>query len=207
MRATAKPGKRAFFGPCPWMKKFSKINILVWIHADEMERPGEAEPGEVLESARQELGELRLVHLTRAHRELAMANSAEPTDMPLDWHVVRRVDKDHGGPVVLHQDQVRLLVERAAAIDAMAAEDPQVASPGDRGTGPDRGMHILGILIRYSARPFDQQVDLGHIETGKLQAEIEVQLREFAQLLAEEAVVPGGDLGQAIVGDHEGAGL
>jgi len=34
-----------------------------------------------------------------------------------------------------------------------------------------------------------------------------IELGQLAQLLAEQAVVPAGDLSQAVIGDHEGAGL
>ena len=68
-------------------------------------------------------------------------------------------------------------------------------------------MQIIGILLRHGRGAFDQEIDFGHIEPGELQAEIEVQFGKLAQLLAQEPVVPGGDLGQAIVGDHKGARL
>jgi hypothetical protein len=81
-------------------------------------------------------------------------------------------------------------------------------SPG-RVTGPgsDRHRHSVGIGFRHRGGPFDQEISLGHIKTGGFQTEIEIELGEFAQLLAEQPVVPAGDLGQAIVSDHEGAGL
>src|SRR3984893_14761182 len=53
------------------------------IHADEVERPVETEPGEEPESAGQELGELGLVHLARGHREFAVADRAEPSNMAI----------------------------------------------------------------------------------------------------------------------------
>src|SRR5260370_6755490 len=65
------------------------------IHTDEMERPLEAKPGEEPESARQKLGELRLVHLARGHREFAMVDRPEPPAMPLDRNVVWRIGEYH----------------------------------------------------------------------------------------------------------------
>jgi cold shock CspA family protein len=38
-------------------------------------------------------------------------------------------------------------------------------------------------------------------------AEIETEQREVLKLLRQQPVVPGGDLGQPVIGDHEGAGL
>src|SRR6202521_5418376 len=61
------------------------------IHADEVERPVETEPGEEPESARKELGELGLVHLARGLREFAMVDRTEPPDMAIDRHIVWRI--------------------------------------------------------------------------------------------------------------------
>ena len=167
--------------------------------------PVETEPGEEPESARQELGELGLVHLARGHREFAMVDRAKPADMAIDRHIVWRIGKDHGGPVLLHQDTIGRYVESAAAMDPVATEEPGVTRPGYGRPGPDRQRHIVGIGFRRRRGPFDQEIDLGHVETGGLQAEIEIEFGQLAQLLAEQAVVPAGDLGQAVVGDHEGA--
>ena len=85
------------------------------VHADEVESAVHTVPGEEPEGARQELGELVLVHLARGHREFAMVDRTKPADMAIDRHIVWRIGEDHGGPVRLHQDTVRRLVERAAA--------------------------------------------------------------------------------------------
>ena len=53
----------------------------------------------------------------------------------------------------------------------------------------------------------DPQIDLAHLEPGDLDTEIESEQREVLELLGEQPVVPGGDLGQPIVSDHERAGL
>src|SRR5262249_14190330 len=53
----------------------------------------------------------------------------------------------------------------------------------------------------------DPQIDLGHLEAGDLDSEIEVDQRELLQLLREQPVIPDGDLGEPVVGDHERLGL
>jgi len=40
-----------------------------------------------------------------------------------------------------------------------------------------------------------------------LEAEIEPAERKVLELLGQQLVVPGRDLGQPVIGDHEGAGL
>src|SRR6266436_10442387 len=53
----------------------------------------------------------------------------------------------------------------------------------------------------------DPQIDLGHLEAGDLEAEIEPEEREVLELLGQQPVVPGGDFGQPVVGDRKGASL
>ena len=158
------------------------------VHADEVERPVAAVARKEAQDAGQESGVFGLVHLTRGHREFAMADRAEPADMAVDRHIVRRIGEDHGGPGLLHQDAIGRLVESAAAMNPVATEEPGVARPGYRRPGPDCQRHIVRIGFRRRRGPFDQEIDLGHIETGGLQAEIEIELGQLAQLLAEQAV-------------------
>src|SRR5262249_4294860 len=53
----------------------------------------------------------------------------------------------------------------------------------------------------------DPQIDLAHLESGDLEAEIKTAERKVLQLLGQQPVVPGRDLGQPVIGDHEGADL
>jgi hypothetical protein len=73
-------------------------------------------------------------------------------------------------------------------MNPVATEEPGVARPGYRRPGPDCQGHIVRIGFRRRRGPFNQEIDLGHIETGGLQAEIEIELGQLAQLLAEQAV-------------------
>jgi len=54
---------------------------------------------------------------------------------------------------------------------------------------------------------FDPQIDLGHLETGNFKAEVETGQRKVLELLREQPVIPGGNLSEPVVGDHESAGL
>jgi len=53
----------------------------------------------------------------------------------------------------------------------------------------------------------DPQVDLPYLKTSYLDAEIEPEQREVLELLRQQLVVPAGNFGQPVVGDHEGACL
>ena len=92
-------------------------------------------------------------------------------------------------------------------MQAVRTEQPCIAGLRDGRPGDTRHTDIVGSGLRRGQCYLDRQVDLGHPETGDLQAEIEGELGKFAQLLAEQTVVPVGNFGQAVVGDHEGAGL
>src|ERR1035437_9082559 len=46
------------------------------------------------------------------------------------------------------------------------------------------------------------QVDLTDLEAGRLETEIEVELREIPELLGEQVLIPSRGLGQPVVGDH-----
>jgi len=52
-----------------------------------------------------------------------------------------------------------------------------------------------------------RRVDLGRHEACDLETEIEPAERKVLELLGQQLVIPGRDLGQPIIGDHEGAGL
>ena len=64
---------------------------------------------------------------------------------------------------------------------------------------------VIGGLDRV-VEGCDPQIDLTRLEAGDLDIEIKAAKRELPELLGEQLIVPGGNLGQSIVGDHEGAG-
>jgi hypothetical protein len=53
----------------------------------------------------------------------------------------------------------------------------------------------------------NSQVDLGHLKAGQLEAEIETNQEKVFELLGKQPIVPIGDLGKPIIGDHERTGL
>jgi hypothetical protein len=149
------------------------------------------------------------VHLAEAHRERAMVDRAEAARVALDRHIVGRVGEDHGGPFLAHQRREGFRIEGTAAQDSMAAEEPQIPDLADRRLGRDLGHGIsrVVILLGHVIERGDPQIDLGHLEAGHLEAEIESEEREVLELLGQQPVVPGGDLGQPVVGDRKGASL
>jgi len=179
------------------------------VHADEVQRSAGTVGGEVAACLSEKAGEFGLVHLARSHRERAMVDRAEAARVPVDRHVVGRIGEDHRSALIAHQRCEGLPVEGVAAQDAMLAEKQQIADLADlrprRDLGQDVGrVVLLGGLVFERVYP---QVDLAHLEAGHLEAEIEAEQREVLELLGQQAVVPRGDLGQPVVGDHERAGL
>ena len=91
----------------------------------------------------------------------------------------------------------------------MATEKPQIPDLAERRPRRKFGYRIGGVVgrVRLVLERCDAQIDLAHLKAGELEAEIEAEQREVLELLRQQLVVPGGDLGQPVVGDHEGAGL
>jgi hypothetical protein len=122
--------------------------------------------------------------------------------MAFDRHVVGWVGEDRGRAVLPHQHLVRILLDRAAAMDPVRPQLPEVTRPAYCRPRFRRGYLVIGISLRSGA--LDPQIDLADLETGHLEAEVELELGELAQLLGEKPFVPGSDLGQPVVGDREG---
>ena len=91
--------------------------------------------GETIKDRLQECRELGLAHLAAAHRELAMTNPTEATDVTVDRDVVRRIREHEFRLGAFEQTIVGSLVAGICAQQAMIAQQPQVSGPGDRGTG------------------------------------------------------------------------
>jgi len=100
-------------------------------------------------------------------------------------------------------------IEGTAAQQTMVIEKPCGADLADRRTGrqfrQDVGRVVVG--FRHSVERRDPQINLAHLKAGDLDVEIKVKQGEALELLGEQPVVPDGDLGQPVVGDHKGAGL
>ena len=85
---------------------------------------------------------------------------------------------------------------------------PQVDPPADSGgvSGTDRDP--VGRIRRFGPpQPVDQNVDLGGLEAGDGQIEVEVKRGEALQLERQQLMVPAGVLGELVVGEDVGANL
>jgi hypothetical protein len=91
----------------------------------------------------------------------------------------------------------------------MVAERPQIADLAKRRVRQKSGQNIGRVVVGFGRvlKRFDPQIDLGHLETGNFKAEVETGQRKVLELLREQPVIPGGNLGEPVVGDHESAGL
>jgi hypothetical protein len=86
---------------------------------------------------------------------------------------------------------------------------PQIARFADRRLIEGRRHHIggIGVATGRHRQPFDAKIDFAHGEARGFEVEIELDRGEIAQNLAQELIVPARGLGEAIVGDAEGACL
>ena len=91
----------------------------------------------------------------------------------------------------------------------MGTEDPPIPEVAQRRAKRNLGHFVCRVIIGFR-RPLerrDPQVDLAHLETGDFDVEIETEQRELFELRAQQAVVPGRDFGQSVIGNPEGADL
>src|ERR1700730_4108021 len=63
------------------------------IHAYLMDRTIDGVERHQTEYRLQERGELSLVHLAASHCKVSVSDATEPTNMAVDWHVVRRISE------------------------------------------------------------------------------------------------------------------
>ena len=105
------------------------------IHADLMDRTVDAVLGEQAKNRFEECGEFRLAHLAATHREVAMTDAAEATDVAIDSDVVGRIGEHEFRLGACEQLVVGGLVSCIPAQQAMRAEQPQIAGLADRRTG------------------------------------------------------------------------
>src|SRR5438046_753605 len=109
--------------------------------------------------------------------------------MALNRHVVRCIGDDYVGPVLAHQRLIGTLFEGVAAVDPMRTQSPEITRLAYRLPRLRSGHLVIGIGLRR--RALNQQIDLADLEPGDIEAEVEIELGELAQLFAEEPVVPG----------------
>ena len=105
--------------------------------------------------------------------------------MAIDPHLAGRIDKDHGSALLAHQLCNGFVFAGIAAQNAVTSEEPQIPELADTrprrqlGDSIGRIVDLLGHLVERS----DPQVDLGDFEAGQFDAEVEVEQRQFLELL------------------------
>ena len=90
----------------------------------------------------------------------------------------------------------------------MRAELPEVAGPRHRrarSAGDLRDLVLVPGAVRRRVTVEQEEVDLGGLEAGEL--DLEAELDELVEGAPEGVAVPAGLLGQAVLGDGEGAAL
>jgi hypothetical protein len=123
--------------------------------------------------------------------------------MAVDRHIIRRVGKDHFGPILAKQQVIGADVERAAAQQTMRSQSPEIIRARHR-----RRRHVGDVVFGAGRLPrrlggfVERDVDVGCREAGDL--DIEVELDQPLQLNGEDLAIPAGLLGQPVVGEHVG---
>ena len=94
------------------------------IHANEVDRAGDAECRKIPANLTEKGGEFDGVHLARGHREGAMVDRAEAAGVTVDRHVVGRVGEGRRGTLLAHQHREGCGIAGIAAQDAVQTEKP-----------------------------------------------------------------------------------
>ena len=93
----------------------AQLAYVPQIHADVKDRTRPGMMDQVGQRCSEELGELLRTHLTRGHRNLAVLDLAQPADITIDLHVVRRVGENDPRLVSGHQPRIVFSRTRIAA--------------------------------------------------------------------------------------------
>ena len=147
---------------------------------------------QAIEDCLQERRELAFVHLTGAHRKLAMVNATEAADMAVDRNIVRRIRKDEFRLGAFQQAVVGGLVASITAQQTMVPQHPEISVLGDRWAGwifrhvVFRAVGGAGRL----ARLLKNDVDLRHLKPGQL--DVDVELDQALQFDRQKLLVPPG---------------
>ena len=126
----------------------------------------------VREHGLQELLEFGGGHLAGCHLELAVLDRAEASDMAIDRDIVGRVGKYNPGLLAIHQLDVSGLVAGIGANQAVLAELPEIAEPGD-GLALRCRHHVTGVGLCRHRWPIDQQIDFCRLKSSDFQIEVE----------------------------------
>src|ERR1700730_12589235 len=100
-----------------------------------MDGPRNSVGGQTSEHRGQEVSERLLIHLPAGHGKLAVADGALATDVSIDGDVVGRVSDDQLGFVAGQQLLINGFVASISAVEAMIAQDPDVAKASDDTVG------------------------------------------------------------------------
>jgi hypothetical protein len=134
----------------------------------------------------QKVGELRRAHLARGHRKLSVTHRSEAARVAVDAHVIRRIGEHQIGLLPLHERGIGAWVEGVSAQHAVLAQQPQITRARYRRPLRYRGKVIRSVFrLARRSQAFDPEVDLAHLEAGRLQAEIQIQKRQLLQLLGQ----------------------
>ncbi len=146
------------------------------------------------------------IHLAGRHREFPMAGLSASTDVAMDRHVVGRIGKSGAGSLRAKEPAIGFGVQRVAAQNLVTSQQPKIAGPGD--CGPQHGGNRpFGRFTAVLRQRLDAQIDFANVESGRLERKIEAGACKLLQCFAEQPIIPGGDFGQAIVGDRKGPAL
>jgi hypothetical protein len=180
-----------------------QLGEMAPIDKQEMDRSIGAEGDGVADKARQEGGEGLLAHLARSHREFAVTGLAAADGVPLDRHVVGWIGDHHLRELALQQRPVGGLAQGVAADQTMPPEFPDVAGPtnGWAFLKPRQIVGRIGCCRRRLA--VQHQVDLAGREAGQLDLEVEVD--QLLEVLAQQIEVPDRLFRQPVVGDDNGS--
>src|SRR3954447_2095122 len=128
-----------------------------------MERAIDAEGREVAARLAEKGGELGPIHLACCHRERTMMDRAKAAHMAIDRQIVGR----HRGMFVAQQRPEGLGIERVAAQDAMATEDPQIAELAERRPGCNLGYRVSAGSLPVSGRSSSEAIRRSISATSK----------------------------------------
>lgn len=98
-------------------------------------------------------------------------------------------------------------VPRSAADQPVRPEAPDIASLGHRRPGFGRRCLIGRIGGIFACTVIEQQIELGGLEAGDLQLEVEIHFGQGLEFDFQDLAVPAGEFGQAVVSDDIGAPL
>jgi hypothetical protein len=165
------------------------------VHADEVHGSVARATCRCAKRVGEEGAELRLAHLTRGHRELAMASGSHR--MPADPHIVGRIEESRVDTCPVTDDPLQKSgITAVTTSDSMLAENPDIAHLRFGRHRKGRDDLIIGIGSRR-----EHDVDLAGREAGQRGIDIDIDRSEFAQLQLQDFQIPARIESDLIVRD------